>query len=185
MSEDKVDHSLVLNLTQQHEFTNNFFLGKYVDQEKKYKNGETRKVVHCYPIDVKEEEESKRIERLTVHPDHLIPFGQGEISPRKIYVALPDNFTELPNEVKQNTAKDDVTSLGTFFAKFFYKQQTVMRGLEEVARSEPEVMEKIKFATRNTELDDQVREQIMDWLGAAVEAQVNQEDSNSDDDGGS
>lgn len=176
---DQAEHPLVLNFTQKMEFAQNFLIGQYVDQETKTRNGETRTIVEWYPTDAVDKEESDNLQRTEVYPDNLLTWGQGEISPRKIYVMLPDGYSELPDMVKSDAPGDSVASLGRFFAQFHYQYRAVLEALEVVAENEPEVMEKVRFATRNSELDDAMTEKAREFFEMVDEFSENQSSNSS------
>ncbi len=62
---------------------------------------------------------------------------------------MPDKADQLPEQVKSHP------QVGPFF-NGWYRHKEVIRGLEYKARTESEVMDKLKFATTPSELDDRV-----------------------------
>ena len=93
---------------------------------------------------------------------NVITIEAGEASPRKIYILLPDRFTEVSDELKRGFGDDDPKKvLGLVLAKF-YRASQVIEALEMVADNEPDIMEKVDFAVKNSELDDTVKETVHD-----------------------
>ncbi|WP_313694221.1 hypothetical protein [Halorarum halobium] len=108
-----------------------------------------RRVVEWQPKDAVDSEESERLCRSSVRKDRVVEFAPGVIAPRGVIWLMPDKADQLPEQVKSHP------QVGPFF-NGWYRHKEVIRGLEYKARTESEVMDKLKFATTPSELDDRV-----------------------------
>lgn len=154
---NKKDDPIVLNLSQTLEYQDNFLVGRLANPPKPVEaNDEVRKIFEWYPHDAVEKQEAQRLQKTSVRSGHVLTIGQGEVSPRKVYMLLPDKFSEVPGEVKRS-------KVGNVLAQF-YQQKQYERALKIVADNQPEIMDKVRTAVKSSELDDQIKKQVQDEL---------------------
>lgn len=160
--EEEKDDPLILNLAQNLEYTDGFLMGKLLDPPETVGSDVVRQKFEWEAVDAVTEEENNEKQKTFVLKKNVITLEAGEVSPRKIYVLLPDNFTEVSDELKRGFGDDDPKKvLGLVLAKF-YRASQVIEALEMVADNEPDIMEKLDFAVKNSELDDTVKETVRD-----------------------
>lgn len=165
---DKKDDPIVLNFAQNQEFTGNFLVGTLLPREKlpedvaknpwpKQKNGVTKEVVYWEPNDAVTRDRNNQMQATPILSDNLIRIGPGEVSPRKVYVLMPDNLTEVPDEFLRptNSANPDVMEIvGAFFANF-YTNSKREQALEKLLDNE-DILGKIEELVKNDVLDDEL-----------------------------
>jgi len=160
--EDEKDDPIILNLAQTLEYTDNFLIGKQLNPPEKVGDEVVRLKFEWEAIDAVTEEENSEKQKTYPLKDHVIEIGAGEVSPRKIYILLPDRFTEVSNELKRGFGDDDPTQvLGLILAKFF-KASQMIEALQMIANNEQKIFEKVQMAVSNSQLDDAVKEQFME-----------------------
>ena len=87
---------------------------------------------------------------------------------------MPDNADQLPSLAKSH-------ELVNPFFQAWYRHQEVIKALEYKARTESEVMEKLRFTTTPTEMDDRVARTINQHLDQ-IEQRAKSMNSNSSND---
>lgn len=165
---------IVVNCAQNLEYVDNYHVGTLDDSREGevYGSGAKRRQVKWTPRDTVDGDPD--IFPTTIRKEHYVSFAPGTISPRAVVWLLPDKFSELPDQMKHS-------DLGLVFSEF-YKNKGIERALKVVAESEPEIMDKIRMATRNSELDDQVRKavsNVMDDVEKAARLTDNKNSSSS------
>ena len=167
------DDPIVLNFAQNQEYTDNFLVGRLLPEEEPGEknpdtveaNGNARKVVEWEAIDAVTRKQNDRVQKTSVLSSNLIQIGQGTVSPRKVYLLMPDRITEIPDELTRptNDADAEVTEALGLVLSQFYKQRRLEEMLKIVAESEPETYSKIEELVQNSSLDDDLRKkQISD-----------------------
>ena len=160
--EEEKDDPLILNLAQNLEYTDGYLMGKMLDPPEKVGEDVVRLKFEWEAIDAVTEEENNEKQKTFVLKKNVITIDAGEVSPRKIYILLPDQFTEISDELKRGFGEEEPKKLlGLVLAKF-YRASQIIEELEMVADNEPEIMEKVGFAVKNSELDDTVKETVHD-----------------------
>jgi hypothetical protein len=165
------DDPIVLNFAQTQEYTDNFLVGRLLPEEEPGEknpdtveaNGTVRKVVEWEAIDAVTRKQNDRVQRTSVLSSHLIPIGQGTVSPRKVYLLMPDRITEIPDDFTSPTNDIDpevMEALGLVLGQL-YKEIRHEKILKIVAESEPEMYSKIEELVKNSSLDDEVRKQYI------------------------
>ena len=164
--EEKKDDPLILNLFQTGEYSDNYLMGKLIPEEELDSGnnpepaGDSRQKYQWRPIDAVTEEQVDEKQKSFPLKDDVIRIDAGEVSPRKIYILLPDKFSEVANDLKRGFGdRDPKTALGLVLAKF-YESRQIIHALRTAANNEPEIMEKVGFAISNSELDDAVKEKF-------------------------
>jgi len=166
----KKDDPIVLNFAQNQEFTGNFLVGTLLPREKlpedvaknpwpKQKNGVSKEIVYWEPNDAVTRDRNNQMQETPILSDNLIRIGPGEVSPRKVYVLLPDNLTEVPDEFMRptNSANPDVMEIvGAFFAQF-YRQHDYSEALETILDNQ-DLKSKIEELVKNDVIDDALLE---------------------------
>jgi hypothetical protein len=139
---------LVINLSQRLKFHKNHHAGIF---EKSHEIGDEvpRRVVEWSPKDAVDDQEADRPCRDSVRKDRVVEFPPGTIAPRGVIWLMPDKADQLPELVKGHK------QLNPFF-NGWYRHKEIIRGLEYKARTESGIMDKLRFATESTELDDRV-----------------------------
>lgn len=132
-----------------------------------------RRVVEWYPKDAKDDVEAERLCRNSVRRDRVVEFAPGTISPRGVAWLMPDKLDQLRQPIKNHSV------LGPFFSAWF-RHQEVIKGLQYKARTESEIMDKLRFATQSTELDDRVARAFNRHIDQ-IQEQAKAMDSNSSD----
>jgi len=164
---EQKDDPVVLNFAQNREYTGNYLVGTLLPPEKlpdkvhenpdtQTKNGLTKQVVYWKANDATTRDENEQVQRDPILKENLLPIGPGVVSPRKVYILMPDKFTEIPDEFTRptNSANPEVVEkLGSFFAQF-YRYRRLEKSLRIVAESEPEMYDKIENLVKNSSLDD-------------------------------
>jgi hypothetical protein len=105
--------------------------------------------VSMLPKDAKSKTEAERTCRYSVREDRIKEFAPGTLGPRAHWYLMPDNVDQLPSRIKTDE------HLGPFFQAWF-KQQNLIKALRFKARHENEIMDKLRFASTPSELDDRV-----------------------------
>lgn len=150
------DSPIVLNLTKDMELNPEFLIGEFVDRETRHEGGVVREIVEWYPKDAVKKDESERLVRTSVKPGNVLEYGPGMISPRQIYVLLPDKYSELPKAIKENGSDENpFATLGLFFQEVHYQKLALIESLEIATDQEPEIMENIRTLVKSSELDDE------------------------------
>lgn len=139
---------LVVNLSQNLKFHKNHYAGVFRDSHS-VGDEVPRRVVEWEPKDAVDSQEAERMCRSSVRKDRVVEFAPGVIAPRGVIWLMPDKADQLPEQAKSHP------QMGPFF-NGWYRHKEVIRGLEHKARTESEIMDKLKFATQSTELDDAV-----------------------------
>jgi len=132
-----------------------------------------RVTVAMEPKDAKSKEESNRTCRYSVRQDRILEFPPGTLGPRAHWYLMPDKADQLSRRVRNDE------QLGPFFEAWF-KQQNLIKALKFKARQENEIMDKLRFTTRPSELDDAAISQ-MNSLMETVEKHANKMNSSSSD----
>lgn len=140
---------LVVNMTQPYKFHKNHHAGVFEDSYRIDNGDVPRTVVEWYPRDTVDDAEASRLCRTSVRSDRVVEFAPGTIAPRGVLWLMPDQADQLPQQVKSHP------QMGPFF-NGWYRHQEVIRALEYKAKTESEVMDKLKFSTTPSELDDHV-----------------------------
>lgn len=167
--EEEKDDPLILNLSQNLEYTDGYLMGKLLNPPEKVGEDVVRLKFEWEAIDAVTEEENDEKQKTFVLKKNVITVEAGEVSPRKIYILLPDRFTEVSDELKRGFGDNDPKQvLGLVLAKF-YRSSQIIEALEMVADNEPEIMEKVGFAVSNSELDDSVKETVKDIQSDQIE----------------
>jgi hypothetical protein len=165
---------LVIDLSQNLKFHRNHHAGLFHDSHP-VGDEVPRRIVEWYPRDAVEEEESERLCRHSVRKDRVVEFPPGVISPRGVFWLMPDKADQLPEMVKNHK------QLSPFFNAWF-RHKEVMRALKYKAQTESEVMDKLKFATTPTELDDRVARVMNNYIDDIQERAQEMNSSGSDGD---
>lgn len=168
------DDPIVLNFAQNQEYTDNFLVGRLLPEEEPGEknpdtveaNGNARKVVEWEAIDAVTRKQNDRVQKTSVLSSNLIQIGQGTVSPRKVYLLMPDRITEIPDELTRptNDADTEVTEALGLVLSQFYKQRRLEEMLKIVAESEPETYSKIEELVQNSSLDDDLRKEHLNIL---------------------
>lgn len=165
---DEKDDPVVLNFAQNREFTGNYIVGALLPPEKlpdkvhenpdtDTKNGVTKQVVYWEANDATARDENDQVQRDPILKENLLTIGPGVVSPRKVYILMPDKFTEIPDEFVRptNSANPEVVEkLGSFFAQFYWWRKKE-QSLEKILENE-ELNSKIEELLRNDTLDDEL-----------------------------
>jgi hypothetical protein len=163
---DKKDDPVVLNFAQNQEFTGNFLVGTLLPPEKlpedvaknpwpKQKNGVSKEVVYWEPNDAVTRDRNDQMQETPILTDNLIKIGPGVVSPRKVYILMPDNFAEVPDEFLQptNSANPEIIEkLGIVIAQFF-RHSKESRALKKILEND-ELNSKIEELMKNDVIDD-------------------------------
>lgn len=164
----KKDDPVVLNFAQNREFTGNYIVGTLLPPEElpekvdqnpntETKNGVTKQVVYWEANDATARDENDQVQRDPILKENLLKIGPGTVSPRKVYILMPDEFTEIPDEFIRptNSANPEVAEkLGLFFAQF-YRHPKKERALEKILENEA-LYSKIEELVKNDALDDEL-----------------------------
>lgn len=140
---------LVVNMSQNLKFHKNHHAGVFQDSHTIDNGDVARSVVEWSPKDAVDSEEADRLCRDSVRKDRIVEWAPGTIAPRGVIWLLPDKADQLPQQARTHP------EMGPFF-NGWYRHQSVIRALEYKAKTESEVMEKLKFSTTPSELDDHV-----------------------------
>lgn len=140
---------LVINMSQNLRFHKNHHAGVFQDSHKVDNGDVARRVVEWSPKDAVDDQEADRPCRTNVRGDRVVEFAPGVIAPRGVVWLMPDKADQLPEQAKSHP------QMGPFF-NGWYRHKEVIQALEYKARTESEVMDKLRFATNPTELDDRV-----------------------------
>jgi len=168
---------IIHNLTQNLRFHDSHHVGVYRGKTSPVGDENPRVRIEMSPTDSKSKEESNRTSRYSVRKDRIVKFAPGELGPRAHWWLMPDNADQLPSRVRNHK------QLGPFFDGYF-KHQNVMKALRFKAKTEAEVMDKLRFATTPSELDDRVARAFNNYL-SQVEDHAEAMNSNNGSDGGS
>jgi hypothetical protein len=188
------DDPVVVNFAQKHGFTGNFLVGRLLspdelpdkireNPETKTKNGISKEVVRWEAIDAETADMNNEVQESDILQDNLMTIGPGVVSPRKVFVLMPDNLTEIPDEFLRptNSANPEIVEkVGSFFAQFF-RHRRLEESLRIVAEAEPEMYEKIENLVKNSSLDDDVRMKYIRELEQLKEAAPTGKGSTSED----
>jgi hypothetical protein len=157
LGKQEFDTPLILNLAQKsNQNPEEFLFGAFRDQVTKTENGVTRKNVKWKPHDVANRQQKNNKELVTtVLNRNVVQIGQGVMSPRKIYVLLPDQVSEMP----QTWSKMANHNMGRFFAQF-YQEQAARKTLEILAGHKKRTYSMVEDAIKNQELDDELQNQV-------------------------
>jgi hypothetical protein len=161
---------LVINMSQNLKFHKNHHAGVFEDSHKVDNGDVARRVVEWSPKDAIDKEEADRPCRTSVRRDRVVEFAPGVIAPRGVVWLMPDQADQIPEQVKSHP------QMGPFF-NGWYRHQEVIQALEYKARTESEVMEKLRFATSSTDLDDRVAQAFNRHLDQ-IEDRANSMNSN-------
>lgn len=165
---DKKDEPVVLNFAQNQEFTGSFLVGTLLPPEElpedvaknpwpKQKNGVSKEVVYWEPNDAVTRDRNNQMQATPILSDNLIKIGPGEISPRKVYILMPDKFSEVPDELIRptNSANPEIVEkLGMVIVQF-YRHRKKAQAFEKLLDNE-ELYSKIEELVRNDTLDDEL-----------------------------
>lgn len=165
---------LVINLSQNLRFHKNHHAGIFKDAHGPIGEENPRAVVEWTANDAVDRAEAERLCRSNVRKDRIVEWAPGTIAPRGVIWLMPDKADQLPSQVKTHP------QLNPFF-NGWYRRQEVIKGLEYKARTESGVMDKLRFATSSTELDDRVAQAFNRHLDQ-IEQRAKSMNSNSSDD---
>ena len=140
---------LVVNMTQNLKFHKNHHAGVFEDSHRVDNGDHARSIVEWYPRDTVDDAEASRPCRSSVRSDRIVEWAPGTIAPRGVIWLMPDQADQLPQQARSHP------QMGPFF-NGWYRHQEVIKALEYKAKTESEVMEKLKFSTTPSELDDHV-----------------------------
>jgi len=140
---------LVVNLSQNLKFHKNHHAGIFKDSHGPIGEENPRAVVEWSANDAVDRAEAERLCRTNVRKDRVVEFPPGTIAPRGVIWLMPDKADQLPSQVRTHP------QLNPFF-NGWYRHQEVIEALEYKARTESEVMDKLRFSTTPSELDDRV-----------------------------
>jgi hypothetical protein len=184
---------VVVNFAQNLEFTGNFLVGRLLPKEElpedvaknpwpKQKNGVSKEIVYWEAIDAETADRNNQLQETPILSDNLMTIGPGVVSPRKVFVLMPDSLDEIPDEFLRptNSANPEIVEkVGSFFAQFF-RHRRLEKSLRIVAEAEPEMYEKIENLVKNSSLDDDVRMKQIRELEQLREMADDRGNSNSD-----
>ena len=163
---------LIINMSQNLKFHKNHHAGLFHDSLKV--GGDVpRRMVEWYPRDTVDDAEASRLCRDSVRRDRVVQFPPGTIAPRAVFWLLPDQVDQLPQQARSHP------QMGPFF-NAWYRHQEVIRALEYKAKTESEVMDKLRFATNPSELDDRVTKAFNQHLDQ-IEQRAKSMNSNGSD----
>ena len=164
---------IVVNMTQNLKFHKNHHAGLFEDSHQ-IGDEVPRVMVEWYPRDTKDDAESSRLCRNSVRKDRIVEWAPGTIAPRGVMWLLPDQADQLPQQARTHP------QMGPFF-NGWYRHQEVIQALEYKAKTESEVMDKLRFATNPSELDDRVTKAFNQHLDQ-IEQRAKSMNSNSSND---
>lgn len=162
------DDPIVLNFAQNQEFTGNFLVGRLLPREElpedvaknpwpKQKNGVSKEIVYWEPIDAKTRDRNNQMQETPILRDNLMKVGPTGPSPRKVYVLMPDKFTELQDEFTRptNSANPEIVEKMSGLLAHFYKHRRKEQALETILEND-ELNSKIEELVKNDTLDDEL-----------------------------
>jgi hypothetical protein len=162
---------IIHNFTQNLKFHDSHHVGVFKGQSPPVGEENPRVKIAMKPKDSKSREEAKRTSRYSVRQDRIKEFPPGTLGPRAHWYLMPDKADQLPRRVRNDE------QMGPFFDAWF-KQQNLIKALKFKARQENEIMDKLRFTTRPSELDDAAISQ-MNNLMETVEKHANKMNQNS------
>ena len=165
---------MVINMTQNLKFHRSHHAGIFDGVGSPVGEENPRVRYQWRPKDSIESGESERPCRTDVRQDRVVEFPPGTIAPRGVIWLMPDNADQLPSLAKSH-------ELVNPFFQAWYRHQEVIKALKYKARTESEVMEKLRFTTTPTEMDDRVARTINQHLDQ-IEQRAKSMNSNSSND---
>jgi hypothetical protein len=150
-------------------------VGVYQGKTPPFGEENPRVTVEMLPKDAKSKEEAKRSSRYSVRVDRIKEFPPGTLGPRAHWYLMPDKADQLPRRIRNDE------QLGPFFEAWF-EQQNLIKALKYKARQENKIMDKLRFTTTPSELDDRVARVMNRHLDQIQEQaqQMNSSSSSSD-----
>ena len=148
---------VIVNLSQNLRYHKNHHAGILNTVDGPFGEENPRVKVRWSPKDSVDSQEAKRECRTSVRKDRIVEWAPGVIAPRGVIWLMPDKADQLPQQVRTHP------QLNPFF-NGWYRHQNVIEALKYKARTETEVMDKLRFATTPSELDDRVARAFNNYL---------------------
>lgn len=165
---------VVVNMSQNLKFHKNHHAGIFRDSHTIDNGDVARSVVEWSPKDAVDSKEADRLCRSSVRKDRIVEWAPGTIAPRGVIWLMPDQADQLPKQARTHP------EMGPFF-NGWYRHQEVIQALEYKAKTESEVMDKLRFATNPSELDDRVTKAFNNHLDQ-IEQRAKSMNSNGNND---